>query len=73
MRKPVYAICEQQRRRADQPVHLRNLISTFVLHCLGSIIPPVAISEISSLHLACVAGQAGCVLPGRKSRIQVFS
>ena len=40
MRKPVYAICEQQ--KADQPAHLQSLISTFVVHCLDSIISKVA-------------------------------
>ena len=39
MRKPVYAICEQQMR----------LISAFVVRCLDSIIPSVSISEIASL------------------------
>ena len=33
----------------DQPVHPRSLISTFVVHCLDSIISLVSISEISSL------------------------
>ena len=57
MRKPVYAICEQQRRRsACDP---RNLTSTFVVRCLDSIIALVSISEISSLYLASVAVQAG--------------
>ena len=60
MRKPVYAICEQQ--RADQPAHLRRLISAFVDRCLDSIIPLVFISEISSLYLASVAAQAGLCL-----------
>ena len=41
----------------DQPAHLRNLISAFVVHCLDSIIPLVSISEISSLHRASVAAQ----------------
>ena len=40
--KPVYAICEQQRRRSSP-------ISTFVVRCLDSIISLVSISEISSL------------------------
>ena len=31
---------------ADQPVHPRSLISTFVVHCLGSIMPLVSIPEI---------------------------
>ena len=43
MRKPVYAICEQHSRSA-QP---RSLISAFVVHCLDSILPLLAISEIS--------------------------
>ena len=45
----------------DQPVHLRSLISTFVVHCLDStcIILPLAIAEISSLQLVSVAEQAG--------------
>ena len=44
---------------ADQPAHPRSLISTFVVRCLISIIPPVSISEISRLYLASVAEQAG--------------
>ena len=48
---------------ADQPVHLRSLISTFVVHCLDSIVSLVSISKISSLYLALVASQAGWVLP----------
>ena len=59
MRKPVYAICEQQRH---QPVHLRSLITAFVVRCLDGMIPPVSISEISSLYLASVAAQAGLCL-----------
>ena len=43
---------------ADQPAHLRILISTFVVRCLDSIIPLVSISEIQSLYLASVAAQA---------------
>ena len=53
MRKPVYAICEQQRR---------SLISAFIVHCLDSIIPLVSISKISSLYLTSVAAQAGLSL-----------
>ena len=34
---------------ADQPVHPRSLIGTFVVDCLDSIISLVSISEISSL------------------------
>ena len=34
---------------ADQPAHPRSLISTFVVHCLDSILSLVSLSEISSL------------------------
>ena len=57
MRKPVFAICKQQRRRSAC-----RLISAFVVRCLDSIIPLVSISEISSLYLASVAAQAGLSL-----------
>ena len=46
---------------ADQPAHPRSLISTFVVHCLDSII--VSKTEISSLYLATEAEQAGLSLP----------
>ena len=52
--KPVFAIYKQQRR---------SLISTFVVRCLDSIIPPVSVSGISSLYLASVAAQACFGLP----------
>ena len=45
-------------KNADQPVHPRSLISAFVFRCLGSIIPLLAIAEISRLKLASVAEQA---------------
>ena len=47
---------------ADQPAHPRSLISTFVVRCLVSIKPLVAISEMSSLYLASVAAQTGLSL-----------
>ena len=56
MRKAVYAICEQQRRP-------RSLISAFIVCCMDSIIPQLAIAEISSLYLAFIADQAGLSLP----------
>ena len=34
---------------ADQPAHLRNLISAFIVGCLDSIIPMLAKSKISRL------------------------
>ena len=60
MRKPVFATCEQQRRRsacasAQSEQHL-------CFRCLDSIIPLVSISEISSLYLASVAAEAGLCL-----------
>ena len=46
-------------KRADQPAHLRSLISTFVVHCLDNIIPLVSISKSASLYLVSVAEQTG--------------
>ena len=47
---------------ADQPAHPHSLISSFVVHCLESIMPLVSISEISSHYLASVTAQAGLSL-----------
>ena len=47
---------------ADQPAHSRSLISAMVVRCLDSIMPPVSISEISSLFLASVVAQAALCL-----------
>ena len=47
MRKPVYVICEQQRGRSA--LHIRSLISAFVVYYLDSIIPMLAKSKISGL------------------------
>ena len=49
-------------RGADQPAHPRSLISAFVVRCLDSIIPLLAIAEISRLQLVSVAEQAGLSL-----------
>ena len=57
MRKPV--VLYGNNKSADPPAHLRSLISTFIVCCLGSMIPLVSISEISSLYLPSVAAQAG--------------
>ena len=73
MRKPVYAICEQQ-RGTDQSVHSRSLISIFVVRCLDSIIPVVSISEISSIYLSSMAAQAGlCLTWPQTPQRQIFS
>ena len=45
IRKPVYTICEQQRRRSA--CASPSLISAFIVHCLDCIIPLLAIVEIS--------------------------
>ena len=47
---------------ADQLAHPRSLISAFVLRCLDSITPLLAMAEISRLLLACVAEQVGLTL-----------
>ena len=50
---------------ADQPAHQCSLISPFVVCCLDSpirLICLVSVSEMSSLYLASVAGQAGLCL-----------
>ena len=60
MRKPVYAICEQQRRRSACTSAQSD--QRFFVRCLDSIISLVSISEISSLKLASVAAQAGLCL-----------
>ena len=50
MRKPV------NKKGADQPAHSRSLISTFVVHCIDSIISLVSMYKISrwGRHLNCV-------------------
>ena len=42
----------------DQPVCLHSLISTFIVHCLDSIIHNIAISKIRRLLVASVTEQA---------------
>ena len=65
MRKFVHAMCEQQRRRSACPP--AGLIRAFVVHCLDSIIPLVSISEISSLYIASMTGQASLSLRWSKT------
>ena len=52
---------------ADQPAHLRSLISTFVVRCLDNIISLVSIFAISCLWLASVAEQTGLSLTWSKT------
>ena len=47
---------------ADQPAHPSSLISTFIVRCLDSIIPLLAIAELSRLYLDSSAEQAGLSL-----------
>ena len=65
MRKPVFAIWEQQRRRSA--CESAQSDQRLFVHCLDSIIPLVSISEISSLLLASVAAQAGLSLTWSKT------
>ena len=45
MTQPVYV----NNKGADQAAHPHSLFSTFIVHCLDSVIPVVAISESSRL------------------------
>ena len=67
MRKPVYVICEQQKRR------LACASAQSDQRCLVSIIPLLAIYEILRLYLVSVAEQAGLSLTWSETRTQVFS
>ena len=51
---------------ADQPAHLRSLISTF-FHYLDSMVCILAVPNVSRFLLASVAEQHGLFLPGQKS------
>ena len=54
---------------ADQPAHPCSLISAFIVHCLESIIPILAISKISRL----VTGQSLYNAPGAVARSEASS
>ena len=58
---------------ADQPAHLRSLISAFVVRCLDSIISLDSIGEISRVELASVAAQAGLCLAWSEIPEDTFS
>ena len=58
---------------ADQPVHPRSLINTFVGHCLDSMICILAISKVSRFSLASVAEQAGLNVTWLKIPEDTFS
>ena len=58
---------------ADQPAHLRSLISAFVVRCLDSLMSLVSVTKISSLMLASVAEQACLSLTWSETPEDMFS
>ena len=58
---------------ADQPAHLRSLISTFVVCCLNSMICILAISNFSRFWIVSVAEQAGLNLTWSQIPEDTFS
>ena len=58
---------------ADQPVHLRSLISAFVVRCLDSVMSLVSVTKIASLMLASVAAQASLCLTWSETPEDTFS
>ena len=71
MRKPVYAICEQQRLRSDCASTQSD--QQFCGSQLCCIIPIVAKTKVSSLSLVSVAEQTGLFYLVAHHRRQVFS
>ena len=61
-----YAFAIEPRNEKPRFSH-SSVISTFILHCLDSIIPLLAISKNSRLQLASEAEQAGLSLPWSKT------
>ena len=70
MRKCVMSYANN--KGTDQPAHPCNLISTFVVRCLDSIISLDSIAEISRLLLASVAAQAGMCLAWSETHEDTF-
>ena len=66
MRKPVYAICEQQRRRSDCVSAQSDQRLCF--RCLDRIIPILNKAEISRPELVSVAEPAGLSLSWSQTR-----
>ena len=58
---------------ADQPVHPRSLISTYIVRCLDSVMSLVSVTTISSLMLASVAEQASLSLTWSETPEDTFS
>ena len=57
----------------DQPAYPRSLVSTFVVHCLDSMICMFALSKVSRFYLTSVAAQAGLSLTWSKFPEDTFS
>ena len=58
---------------ADQPAHLHSLISAFVVRCLDSLIPILAMSKVSRLWLLPIAKQACLSLTWSQIPEDIFS
>ena len=58
---------------ADQPAHLRSLISAFVVRCLDSLMSLVSVTKILSPMLASVAEQVGLSLTCSEAPEDTFS
>ena len=58
---------------ADQPAHLRSLISAFVVRCLDSVMSLVSVIKISSLMIASVAEQASLSMTWSETPKDTFS
>ena len=66
-------LCHMRTTKMQMSLHIRGLISAFVVRCLDSIIPLVSISKISSVYLASVAAQAGLSLSWSETPEDRFS
>ena len=58
---------------ADQPAHLRSLISAFVVRCLDSVMSLDSVTKIPSTMLASVAEQASMSLTWLETPEDTFS
>ena len=63
----------ENNKGADQPAHSSSRISTFVVHCLDSVIPILSKAKIPRLQQASVAEQAGLSLTWSQTLEDRFS
>ena len=68
-----YLVPYANNKGADQPVHPRSLISTFVVRCLDSMICILAIAKVSRFKLGSVADQVSLNLTWSKIPEDPFS